>query len=206
MPLAAGLGLVSGLAPSAGPGQEIGRAFRQPFEIAPLAHDHARPAAIDRIVGPQPEFAAGFQLGGDHVDGAMVDHPPLGMPRLGPGIGMEQVDETERCVGHPLKHVERIAPVQPDIAEMPVANMRQRRCHAVDKGFATDEPMIGEQVGAIGKMLARSESDLEVQRALLPEQPDGIDRTRGRHRDPRVERVEQRRLRRTKRVVLAAAI
>ena len=39
---------------------------------------------------------------------------------------------------------------------------------AVEERLAADEAMIGQQVGAIGQMLARAEADLEVQRAVVP--------------------------------------
>ena len=40
---------------------------------------------------------------------------------------MEQVEETQRAVGQALKHVERIAAPQPNVREMPVADMGERR-------------------------------------------------------------------------------
>ena len=41
---------------------------------------------------------------------------------------------------------------------------------AVEERLAADEAMIGQQVGAIGEMLAAAEADLEVQRAVVAEQ------------------------------------
>ena len=56
---------------------------------------------------------------------------------------------------------------------MLVADMAERGGDAVQEGFAADEPMIGEHVGAIGEMLARAEADLEMQRPVLAEQAGG---------------------------------
>ena len=44
---------------------------------------------IGRIVGGEAEFPAGPELGGDQVERAVVDHPPLGMACLGPWVGVE---------------------------------------------------------------------------------------------------------------------
>lgn len=44
---------------------------------------------------------------------------------------------------------------------------------AVDERFAADEAVIGQQIGAVGKMLARAEADLEMERPVVAEQPPG---------------------------------
>ena len=50
---------------------------------------------IGRIVGGEPELAAGPELGREQVDRAVIDHPPLGVPRLGPRVGVEQIEEAQ---------------------------------------------------------------------------------------------------------------
>ena len=53
---------------------------------------------------------------------------------------------------------------------MLVADVAERRGDAVEERLAADEAMIGQQVGAIGEMLARAEADLEMERPVLAEQ------------------------------------
>ena len=60
--------------------------------------------------------------------------------------------------------------MQADIGEPLVADMAERGRDAVEERLAADEAMIGQQVGAIGEMLAAAEADLEVQRAVIAEQ------------------------------------
>ena len=51
--------------------------------------------------------------------------------------------------------------------------------------------MVGQHVGAVGEMLARAEADLEMQRAVLAEQPLRSDLAFRRHLDLRQQRVDQ---------------
>ena len=71
---------------------------------------------IGRIVGRQAELAAGLELGREQIDRPVVDHPPLGMARLGPRVGVQQIEEAERPVWHALQHLERVAAPQADVA------------------------------------------------------------------------------------------
>ena len=57
--------------------------------------------------------------------------------------------------------------MKPDIGEMAVADMRERPDHPVKEGLGADEAVIGQQVGAIGKMLSGAEADLEMERAII---------------------------------------
>ena len=133
-------------------------------------HHHQRPVEIGRIVGREAELAARLELGGEQVDRAVVDHPPLGVARLGPRVGVEQIEEAQRAVGHALQHLERIAAPQADIGEMLVADMAERGRDAVEERLGADEAVVGQHVGAVGEMLARAEADLEMKRAILAEQ------------------------------------
>ena len=119
------------------------------------------------MVGAEAELAAGLQLGCDQAHRPVVHHPPLGMARLGPGIGVEQVDERQGVVGHPFQHFERIAHVQSDIDQSGVANMGQRLRHPVEERLTTNEAVIGQKVGPRGKMLATTKADLEMERTGL---------------------------------------
>src|SRR5260221_12803557 len=92
--LAARLGPVAGFNPAAGGFEEVFRALGLPLELVPVPlHDHQRPSQIGLVVARELELTTRFELGREQVDRAIVDHPPFGVPRLGPGIGMEQVEE-----------------------------------------------------------------------------------------------------------------
>ena len=78
------------------------------------------------MVGAEAELAAGPELGGEQRDRPVVHHPPLGVARLGPRVGVEQVEERQRPVGHARQHLERVAVVQADIAERRMRAVRRR--------------------------------------------------------------------------------
>ena len=99
------LALVARLGPVGGAGEEVAGGLRLPCEVAALVHHHHRPAAIGRVVGAEPELAARLELGRDQVERAVVDHAPLGVARLGPGIGVQQIEERQRAIGNAAKHV-----------------------------------------------------------------------------------------------------
>ena len=119
---------------------------------------------------------------------------------------MEQIDEAQAAVGQAAEHVERVAHMDADIGEMLVANAAERGGDAVEERLAADEAMIGQQVGAVGEMLARAEADFQVERAVVAEQaPRGQlaivgDRDRGK------QHFDQRRLRRAQLVPARAAV
>src|SRR6476661_2599474 len=93
------------------------------------------------------------------------------MARLGPGIGVKQVQEAQRFIRHALQDVERVTPPQPDISEMLVANVTECSRDSVEERLGTDEAVVGQHVGAVGKMLARTKPNLEMEGAVLAEQP-----------------------------------
>ena len=71
------------------------------------------------------------------------------------------------------------------LASVPSRTWPQRADDAVEERLAADEAMVGEQVGAIGEMLAAAEADFEMKRPLIAEQAGGVDRSRLGHRDRR---------------------
>ena len=88
---------------------------------------------------------------------------------------MEQIEERERPVWYAPQDFQRITVVNPDIPKrrmrtMIARDMDQGLRHPVDEGLCADEAMIGQHVRAGCHMLPAAESDLEMQRAVLPEQ------------------------------------
>ena len=129
--LFAGLFLVAGLAPAGGAPLEAGGAIDHPLErsglgIGEAPHHHQRVTHIDRVIGAEAKFAARFQFVRDHLHRPVVHHPPLRMARLGPGVGVEQVDHRQRSVGNAREHLQRVAIVQADIGEPLFLDMDQR--------------------------------------------------------------------------------
>ena len=106
---------------------------------------------------------------------------------------MEQIDEAQARVRQPLQHVERVAHVEADIGEMPVADMAERADHAVEERLGADEAVIGQQIGAVGEMLAGAEADLEMKRAVVAEQGARIDRPLVGHAQRRQQSLDQAR-------------
>ena len=89
---------------------------------------------------------------------------------------------------------------------MLVADAAQRGGDAVEEWLAADEAVIGQQVGAIGEMLARAEADFEMERAVVAEQASGRQLAFFGHRDLWQQIFDQRRLRRAQFVPARAAV
>src|SRR3546814_12363572 len=71
--------------------------------------------------------------------------------------------------------------------------MAERADDAVQERFAADEAVIGQQIGAIGEMFARAEADLEMERAIIPEQQSRRDRAIFGHTDRGQQLLDQSR-------------
>ena len=151
---------------------------------------------IDRVIGAEAEFAARLELRRDQVERAVVHHPPLGMARLGPGVGVEQIGKAERAVGNALQHLQRVAMMDADVAQrqlraMIAGDMNQRLRDPIDKGLGANEAMIGQHVGAARHMLAAAETNFEMQRTWLSEQTLRGNFANIRHRNLRQQRIDQ---------------
>ncbi len=104
---------------------------------------------------------------------------------------MKQVEEAQSSIRHAAKHVQRVALPDADVREMLVADMAQRGRDTIDEGLTADECVVGQHVRAVGEMLAGAETDLDVQRTILAEQPRGGDLALFGHRDLRKKPVDQ---------------
>ncbi len=126
------------------------------------------------MIGAEAQLAAGFELGREQLDRPVVHHPPLGMARFGPGIGVEQVDERQRPVGYPLEHPQRVAVKQTDVGQRGMqaavaADMDQRLGDAVDERFGADEAVVGQHGRPLGNVRLHHGDALPV----LERVPDG---------------------------------
>jgi len=213
----AGLVFVTGFGPAAGAFLEILWFIDQPFELVGVAlHDHQRVAQIDVMIGAEAEFAAGLELGGEHVNRTIVHHAALGMARLWPWVGVKQIEEAERAIGDAGEDFERVAVVDADVAQGRVAraafavaatvDMGERLGHAVDERLGADEAVIGQHVGAEGHMFAAAKADFEMQRAGVAEQVLRRDFASQGHRDAGEQRVHEVLLARAQGFALGSAI
>jgi hypothetical protein len=84
---------------------------------------------------------------------------------------MEEIEEAERPVGNASKHVKRVPSPQSNVGQMLIAYMAKRCRNSVEERLRADKAMVGQHIRAIGEMLARTETDLEMKRAILAEQP-----------------------------------
>ena len=124
---------------------------------------------------------------------------------------MKQIGEGKRAVGNPPQHFERVAVMDADVAERQARaviarDMDQRLRHPVHERLAADEAVVGQHVGAGGEVLAAAEADLEMERAVMPEQALGGDGAFRRHRDPRQQPVDEPLLPRAQRLALGAPV
>ena len=158
------------------------------------------------MIGAEAEFPAGPQFARDQVDRPVVHHPPLGMAGLGPGVGVKQIDHRQRAIGNAVQHLQRVAHVDADIAQLAIADVDQRLRNAIDEGFCPDEAVIGQQVGAEGEMLAATKADLEMQRAVIAEQDRRRNLALLGHGNARQQVIDQRLLAYPQGFALGAAI
>ena len=156
--------------PIVGAGEEVFRAQNLPVKIASSVHLHHRPADVDRVIGAKTEFAAGFEFRRDPVKRAGVHHPPFGVARLAPRIGVEEVDTLKRRIGQPREHIKRVTHVQPDIAQPATFDMDKRTDDAIEKRFAADKAVIGASGGLGREMFSCAKADFELKRTIITEQ------------------------------------
>src|SRR5207253_2058195 len=114
-----------------------------------------------------------------------------GVARLGPRVRMKQIEEPQRTIGDSLEDLERVTAPQPDIGEMLVADMAKRGGNAVEERFGADEAVVRQHVGPRSEMLARAETDFEMQRAIIAKQALRGDLAILGHLDLRQQLVDQ---------------
>ena len=158
------------------------------------------------MIGAEPEFAAGFQHAGNDRQRPRVGKSPLGMARLGPGVGVEQEHPVETGIGQPVEHIERIAIVEADIGQPAIADFEQRADDAIDEGFGADDADM-----RVGRCLRRhvftpAKADFEPQGPIVTEQGSGADRPGFGYGKARQQLFDQRRLADAQLVAGAAAV
>ena len=140
--------------------------------------------------------------------------PPPAPPASGRGDPSTIRRLYGRAKGHKLRQgqaalVEELLPALSVPAEGEITAARlfgdDRPLH-FEIGFGADEAVVGQQVGAIGEMLAAAEADLEMERPRIAEQELGGDRPLFGYRYRRKELLEQRGLSLAKLVARAAAV
>src|SRR5262249_34174541 len=141
-------------------------------------------------------------------DARTLHEAALTVAALRPGVGIEQIDARERAAWQPGQQVGGVAEMQADVVEAARLDQGQRFRHAVDEGLAADEAHARMRARLGAEVLAPAEADLEA---------DAVDRARkqraqriGRRRavierEPRQQRLHQRRLMRPQRMALAPA-
>jgi hypothetical protein len=208
----AGFVFIAGFGPATWAVLELRGRIAEPFKLVIVAtHHHQRVAQVDRVIGAKAELAARLQLRREQIERAVVHHPPLGVARLGPGIGVEQIEETERAIRNPRQHFQRITVVDPDIAQRGMRatisiDMNQRLGHPVEERFGPDEAVIGQHIGARRHMLTPAKADFKMQRALIPEQRLRSDRAFCGHGNARQQGVNQSLLAGAQRFAFGTAI
>lgn len=85
------------------------------------------------------------------------------MPRLGPRIRKQDKGAIDRRIGKKIDKLAGIVPVQPDIAEIVIADIAEQFDHAVDKRLTADDTGLRIVFCLPRKMLATAETDFEPQ-------------------------------------------
>ncbi len=85
------------------------------------------------------EHAARPQHAGQLAQRRRRDEAALVMPRLGPGIGIEQVDGVDGGVGQLHQELERVVGEEPHIAELPRGDGLDHLADAARKDLAADK-------------------------------------------------------------------
>src|ERR1700722_15652914 len=142
-----------------------------------------RPSAIIVDVADKAKFTMRPEHPRQRGDGRVLYEAPLPMPPLRPGIGMDQVDASERTRWHPAEQFGGVARVKPDVTDLPGLVLRQALGNAVKIWPSADEAGIGKGEGLRDQMFAAAESDFEPDVAGRPVEQRG---KVGRGRDERV--------------------
>ena len=87
--------------------------------------------------------------------------PPPVMPRLGPGIRIEQKRPRHRPLGQDIEHVSRITRINRNILRLCGPDFPQEHRHTVDERFTADNPGLGILHGLMHHMLTAAEPDFQ---------------------------------------------
>src|SRR5690606_5540613 len=85
----------------------------------------------------------------------------LVVARLGPWIGIEQIDRVDRCIGQRDQKFQRIIGKEPDIADAPSLNSLHHLADAAGEDFATDKAGVWLLLGFARQVFATAIADLD---------------------------------------------
>ena len=98
------------------------------------------PVDIIDVVGGQPQLGAIAEHAGQPVEILRRYDAALVVPRFRPGIGKQDEGTRDRGIGQPVEQQPRIVGPQAHIAQASARDMAERGHHAIDEGFAADQP------------------------------------------------------------------
>lgn len=119
---------------------------------------------------------------------------------------MQEVGHRQGIIRNALKNLDGISMMDTNIGEPLFVHMRERLRYAIEEWLSTDQPMIGEQISAVGQMLSTTKANFEVQRAILSEKAFCGDWPLSRNSNLGQQIIDQTLLARTQWLANAAAI
>ena len=119
------------------------------------------PARVVRVIRGQTKLGAVLEDRGEAIERPWADDAPLEVAPLGPRIRVQDEQPTDRRLVQAGQQQPRIVGKEADIVEPAPGNPAQEAGHAVDKGFAADEPDLRMGGGLRGQVLAGAEANLE---------------------------------------------
>lgn len=207
-----GFCFITGFRPATGSHLEITGHLCKPFELVGMsAHDHERVAQIDRMVGAKAKLSAGSQFAREQIHWSVVHHAPLGMARLGPGIGMEQVEKRKRSIGNASQHFQSVAMMDAHIADRSMSaaiaiDVGQCLRNAIQKRLGANKAVIWQHIGTECHVLTTTEANFKMQRTVAIEQTLRGHGPFSGHSDLRQQVIHQRLLTGAQRLTLGTAI
>lgn len=165
--------------PVGGTHAPIRRRLRRPGETRITNEMHERPLRIIRMVGCNPQLAAGLQDPRNLVEGPCLDEPPLVVPDLRPGIREQDKHDRKAGISQALKDLTRIIRMNPHIRQAMGAHLRQQLGDPVLEGLAADEAGVRMKPRLRGKVFATAKPDLKRMRPGVRKQVAKVDGTVG---------------------------
>jgi len=200
--------LVPGRRPVGGALAPVARAPRQPFQGGMTSEAFEDPAKVIAIVRGDPKFCIVGHDFRQPVEHLAREEAALMVAPFRPGIRKQDEHAIDRGRQQRRDQQARVVGKDPNVAEAPLLDLREKLDDPVLENLAADEPGCRMPFGLLRQMLAAAEADLQPYRSPRgAEQSAGIeaDRRRNSHSKPRQQPIDEGLLPGTKRPAPAAA-
>ena len=120
-----------------------------------------RPANIFHVIAGEAQLGPVLQQPGKRIQVFRRYEAAPVVPFLWPGVGKQHESAPDAGVGQGVEQQPRVVVENPDVGEIPLADVGEQAGHPVDVGLAADEADIGMGAGLRRQVLAGAEAHFQ---------------------------------------------